>query len=152
MDYDIQMLCEAVILSLCEDYGEAPITVKLDGRLGKSLGWAQYNKRTILINPIIVHNWNVLEDTLKHEFAHFLALKSGDTGHGEIWKDAAKTVGANPSAVQPWDSKDVKANSIRWLYECGQGCKFYYNRKARNAERPGAICTKHRLPLTRKAV
>lgn len=147
-DYEIQLLCEAVIEALCNLYDLEPIEVKIDGRLGKALGRAHYVKRLIRINTLILHNWPLLEDTLKHEFAHFLSYSRGYSGHGKLWQEAAKEVGANPSAIQPWQPNDLKANGIRWVYECGLGCKFYANRIKRRWS--NAKCVTHGLPLTKR--
>lgn len=141
---------QAIVNVLCERFELEPITVKLEGRMGKALGRAIYQIRVIQINPL-ADTPETVEDTLKHEVAHFLSYdKFGYSGHGEIWKQCAITVGARPSAYQPFQRDNLKANAYRYIYACPSGCRAFANRirpiyETRN-------CAKHHLPFVRSEI
>lgn len=146
-----ELLMQAIINVVAEEHGLEPITLIIDGRLGKTLGRAYYHNRTIKINPMIMHNAAVLEDTLRHEVAHFLAWdKYGGRGHGDVWKMCAIQCGAKPLQYEPFKPDDLRASSVRYIYDCEKGCKHFANRISKRWER--GYCLAHNLKYYRRSV
>lgn len=144
-----ELLAQAVINVLCEEHDLPHLTMVLNGRLGKVLGRALLHKNIIEINPLILRT-SALDDTLRHEIAHFYDFyKNGNIGHSDTWKAAAELLGARPIAIQDFDRQEPKASGFRYRYECGQGCTWYARRKRRSFERPFVVCKTHNSRLTR---
>lgn len=132
---------------LVEEYNLKPIKVILSGKLLYGFGKAVYDVREIRINPNLVGN-ELLDDTIKHEFAHFLAWDTfNHGGHGRHWKMCAIKVGAKPE--QYVDSTQSAAQTVqrqgaKYIYKCSEGCEILAFRKWRRKMQ----CNKHRLSLT----
>ena len=66
-----------------------------------TLGRCHYTTKVIALSSWYVkeNNEAEIEDTILHEIAHALAwINDRFTGHGKIWKDWARRIGANPKA------------------------------------------------------
>lgn len=63
-----------------------------------AMGCCSYANQTIWVSEALVShgNWDVIEDTVRHEIAH--AIAGSRAGHGSIWKMWARKLGANPAA------------------------------------------------------
>lgn len=143
-----EMFAQAVINVLAEQHDLEPPSLVINGRLGKILGRAILSTNVVEINPQILYT-SALDDTLRHEVAHFLAWKRGGSEHDEIWQQAAIELGARPVAVQDFSVEEPKANGFRYRYECGKGCIWFARRAKRRLERVNIICLAHQHGIQR---
>ena len=83
----------------------------------RSLGTCNYRKKQILLS---VHFLELTEseiiDTVKHEVAH--ALAGPEAGHGPVWKEWARKVGAKPERCAD-PSKRPKGKYLLNCPNCG---------------------------------
>jgi hypothetical protein len=92
-----------IVAGICVEVGYTPTTplrVQIWASLVREhdgdLGQARYEERLIVLEAKWVGTER-MEDTLRHEIAHFLAFdRWGHGGHGEQWKTACAIVGAVP--------------------------------------------------------
>jgi SprT protein len=109
-------------------------------RLRVTAGVAYYKKGAIALSPKVLATEEKLENTLKHEYAHLLAVHRHGrrgTGHGRAWRQAMADLGIEPKVTHAYDVKRNKARQSV-AYECAR-CGVSFNRK-------------RRLPKTRKYV
>ena len=136
--------CQAFANVLTEEFDLAPVTVIIDGRMKRKFGRAVYATRILQLNPLLFGAQ--LEDTIRHEVAHFLAFdKYGETGHGATWKRCASLLGAKPKATVK-TSEDAEAAQIvaatkTRVYKCILGCETKRIRKLRKGL--SFICRNH---------
>ena len=90
-------------------------TVKLR-TYARTLGKCKYARKLILIDRFHVANDSYVQimDTLHHEIAH--ALVGPGHGHNDVWQDAARKLGATPTACAEIGS--VKRPPARWSGKC----------------------------------
>jgi predicted SprT family Zn-dependent metalloprotease len=123
------------------------ITVKITGQYQRTAGRAIYGERTIMIKDAILDFPDQLDDTLRHEVAHFLAYdKYGESGHGTTWKLCCAITGAKPVQFIELTAAN-EAALYRYRYECGSGCAIQAHKRRNALLRPGTVCTRHHLPL-----
>lgn len=87
---------------------------------------------------------DLARDTILHEIAHALDyLDRGKSGHGFIWKNVARSVGADPSRTEKIPEKLVKLKAS-WYRECSNcGEKCYYYKKPTSERACRRCCEKH---------
>ncbi len=92
-------------------------------RAVRIFGLCQYNTKVIkLSRPLTeVNDEAQVMDTLLHETAH--ALAGPEAGHGPLWKETARAVGASPEAT----ARGV-VTATKYYAVCGCGAKFSRNR------------------------
>lgn len=100
-------------------------------RAVKRAGLCNLTEKRISISRVHVENNSVadVKDTVLHEFAHAITFELyGEAGHGELWQNTARVIGAIPKAtakyelpVSPWmlvvycaESQSVKKLSPRY--------------------------------------
>jgi predicted SprT family Zn-dependent metalloprotease len=153
-----ELLAEAIMLVTCEQVGitNTPKLV-INGRMGRALGRAYKEKNELHLNARIVGT-PTMENTIKHEVAHFLAFTLGENAHGKIWEACAIECGAEPKETKHVDIDEVELIGHRYIAQCSQGCKFSYIRKPRHTFTMDGIeflgdntqkitCKTHRLPV-----
>jgi len=142
-----EMLAQALVNNLAEKHLLKPITVVVTGKLTRKFGLAVYRQREIHLNPHLLGT-SELDDTVRHEFAHFLAKdRYGEGGHGKKWQYCARLVGARPTTyvdVSLAAAQEVIKASSKYQYGCELGCTYPAYRRWRRT----SLCTKHRLPLS----
>ena len=90
-------------------------------RRKSAFGACHYKKKEIQLSKILTESQPIAEvlDTIRHEIAH--ALSGPGTGHGYIWKENCRKVGANPVRA----AKRIKATredlGARWVVICPEG-------------------------------
>jgi SprT protein len=137
----LQAYANALLLDLCRQFpmGYVP-DLTWNPRLRVTAGIAYYKKGAIALSPQVLVTEEKLDNTLRHEYAHLLAVhRSGrrGAGHGRAWQQAMRDLGIEPKVTH---SYDVPRNTARQAvsYECA---------------RCGAnLVRKRRLPKTRKYV
>jgi predicted SprT family Zn-dependent metalloprotease len=92
---------------ILEEHSLPPIPLKFSARLKRALGQFKYYKNGAALSITISSNYmelapiELLEDTLRHEIAHFMDfMDRGYSDHSQRWKRCAIKVGANPNRVK----------------------------------------------------
>ena len=99
--------------------GEAPRLVWKNLRV--SAGIAKYRPPTIVLSRILLTDGERMESTLRHEYAHLLAVhRHGKraAGHGRWWQEAMRELGCEPRVRHDYE---VERNGRR--QEVGYRCK-----------------------------
>jgi predicted SprT family Zn-dependent metalloprotease len=137
----LRAFAESVLKDLCDRFpmGYVPELI-WNGRLRVTAGIAYYRKGAIALSSKVLVTEEKLENTLKHEYAHLLAVHRHGrrgAGHGTPWRQAMKDLGIEPKVTHAYE---VPRNKPRQAvsYECAR-CGVSFTRK-------------RRLPQTRKYV
>lgn len=140
---DFRVLVERsveLLESLCRDFpiGYRPRLVWKNLRV--SAGLARYQDQTIVLSAMILTDFERMEGTLKHEYAHLMAVARHGrkaANHGPFWQAAMRELGCEPVVRH---SYEVQRNLPR--QQVGYLCK-----------KCGAMITRSkRLPRGRKYV
>jgi len=110
----------------------------------RTFGYCHHGKRTIsLSKPLTeLNDEQEVKDTILHELAHALCPRG--EGHGELWKQKCREIGAKP--IRCYSSRTVAIPEVtKYRYEC-PNCgrhviKTYVMRKSLRA--CGPCCRKH---------
>lgn len=86
----------------------------------RSIGRCNYRTRKVSLScdliPAIADE-SIIIDTVLHEIAHVVA--GPGTGHGFIWQQFAKIIGAKPERCQPFGAIDeTKVARYNWFFVC----------------------------------
>lgn len=76
----------------------------------KRAGMCQLTEKLISLSRhhIIQNDFETVKDTLLHEFAHAIAYELyKEKGHGEVWQQVAKQIGATPQATGKFNLPDA---------------------------------------------
>lgn len=92
-------------------------------RAVRRFGYCQYKTKTISLSYDLVGNNSLehVQDVILHEISH--ALVGPGHGHGDIWKQSARRVGARPERCY---SSVVKATRRTWIGYCPNCNKVFY--------------------------
>lgn len=130
---------KAYTLNFLKIMGLHDWSVKINGRLTKTLGRCSYHKKLIELSKTHVDQNQIheIDDTIRHEIAH--AMVGPGFGHGEIWKSAAMKLGAKPrSKNKVTIASDVVVTGYAIMYKKDDGTdefiqtvteSFYRNKK-----------------------
>lgn len=131
---------EALLDDLVQGFpiGYRPILVWRNLRV--SAGLARYHERTIVLSRLILTDFERLDLTLKHEYAHLMAVARHGrkaANHGPLWQAAMRELGQKPTVRHNYEvERNAKRQQV--AYRC-RGC--------------GALITRSkRLPKGRKYV
>ena len=80
--------------------------IQFDGAK-RRLGLCKWKKRGRVVRVLSLsrhyarqHGWAVMEDVVRHEVAHAIDYeRRGKSRHDEVWKDIARSVGADPTRI-----------------------------------------------------
>lgn len=141
------------------------IPLKVNKRLRKTLGRARFRGKDpetgrYLPYCLEIAGWvaeaetmrRQVEDTVRHEAAHFLA--GHEAGHGPVWKAWAKKVGANPErcadlTTEQRMEREQIVGADKWLIECEPcGVSGTRSRLGRHLQDYGGLCRKCGEPVT----
>lgn len=111
--------------TLLDQHGLTEWRVEFD-RAKRRLGQCRYSTRTIgLGRDYVLHNdENLVRDTILHEIAH--ALVGPGAGHGLVWKNKCREIGARPVARKDW--QEVNSPPGAWEGRCGCGVSKRHRR------------------------
>jgi predicted SprT family Zn-dependent metalloprotease len=102
-------------------------------RRKRSLGLCRYRERRIELSAHFVYSNDAAQvrETILHEIAH--ALAGEKAGHGPLWKEMCRRVGAKPERC---DHGVAVMPRGRWVARCGTCGKEYWRhrRPARRAK------------------
>lgn len=88
---------------------------EVNNRSNRRLGMCSYRKKTIQLSSWVLDRCpHYAENTIRHEVAH--ALVGPGNGHGQVWKRAAKQMGARPETCTNVPL-DLRA-PYKWMLEC----------------------------------
>jgi predicted SprT family Zn-dependent metalloprotease len=118
---DLVPFADRLLDELCERFpiGYRPVLVWK--RLRVSAGIAKYRERTIVLSRTILTDRERLDTTLKHEYAHLLAVARHGrkaAGHGPHWQAAMSDLGLEPAVRHQYE---VVRNAKR--QEVGYRCR-----------------------------
>jgi predicted SprT family Zn-dependent metalloprotease len=104
----------------------------------RACGLCNYTKKTVeLSGPYVdLNDESEVLDTIKHEIAH--ALSGAKAGHGRVWRNWAKLVGANAERLAP---KTVRMPKGAWQAHCPV-CNARFDRHRAPAKRMKLYCGK----------
>ena len=125
-----------------------PVKVVVSGKMRATRGFAYYKTRILKISASIANDVDVVDNTLRHEMAHFVAYDLfGHQGHGPAWKHACVMTGANPKAR--YDIKEA-SHLFKYMYVCPRGCMVGTFRIRKACER--GMCVRHHEKFRRENV
>jgi SprT protein len=89
-------------------------------KLRVTAGVAFYHRKEIVLSSVVLNTHERLENTLRHEYAHLLAVERygmKGAGHGSAWRQAMRDLGLNPVVHHDYE---VQRNSTRQrvVYRC----------------------------------
>lgn len=151
-EHAIVTAIQNIVDALAVKHSLATMKVVMDGKLGHVLGRAHLLERILKLNPTLLHHSATLDNTIRHEVAHFYAWDNfGNATHDDTWKHCATILGAQPLAMSHVSIDDdaaiVAAHGMKYRYECALGCATM-SRKPRPALISGKrVCLKHRMPF-----
>lgn len=100
-------------------------------RAKRRYGYCRYKTKTISVSPRLLNHASKEQiiDTVLHEVAH--ALVGPGYGHGHVWKNMARKLGANPKACadgKEYDSYNewFKSNNFKYVRTCPNNCVIGY--------------------------
>ena len=99
-----------------------------------TLGRCHYTTKMIALSKWYVqeNEEGEIEDTILHEIAHALAwINDRFTGHGKIWKDWARRIGANPKRCGK-RGLNKPSNHFKYSDSCGCGKTFQRHRVSKH--------------------
>jgi predicted SprT family Zn-dependent metalloprotease len=93
-------------------------------RLRVSAGIAKWHQRTIVLSKRLLTSEDRLVDTLRHEYAHFMAIAAGGlraSGHGACWRQAMRDLGQEPEVFHHYPVvRNARRQRVEYLCErCG---------------------------------
>jgi predicted SprT family Zn-dependent metalloprotease len=137
----LDLLAQAELYSLCGRFplGYTPRLVWKNMRV--TAGYARWRERLIVLSTSVLTTPEQVLDTLRHEFAHLLAVsrfgRRGD-GHGEPWRQAMRDLGLEPRVHHSYDVvRNRKHQEVE--YHC-EGCGKVYLRQRQFARRWRYFC------------
>lgn len=91
---------------------------------GRRLGICRPGRKTISLSRqyIAVTSDDVTQDTIRHEVAH--ALAGASEGHGPVWQDHARALGADPTATA--DVPEMRDTRARRLEDVAYASRHPY--------------------------
>lgn len=89
-----------------------------------SAGIAKWHQRTILLSSRLLTSEDRLVHTLRHEYAHFMAIaRDGPraSGHGVAWRRAMRDLGQEPAVYHAYPvARNAKRQQVEYRCErCG---------------------------------
>ena len=121
MSLSLQSFASEILKRICEEHPMGYVPKLTWKKLRVTAGIAFYNKREIVLSSLVLNTPERLENTLKHEYAHLLAvsrhgMKAG-AGHGQAWRQAMRDLGLKPTVHHNYE---VQRNSTRQkvVYRC----------------------------------
>jgi predicted SprT family Zn-dependent metalloprotease len=101
----------------------AEISVEWSARLKTCAGRADYRRKLILLNPRLrEHGFSEIDQTLRHELAHFLAQfcagRRRILPHGQEWREACKDLGIGDEKRCHNLPFPTRTRARRFVYKC----------------------------------
>lgn len=96
---EVSKLADRLHAKLCRHHPMGYVPKLVWKNLRVSAGIAKYHERTIVLSKLLVIDEDRLSSTLKHEYAHLLAVARHGrraAGHGWYWKEAMLDLGEEP--------------------------------------------------------
>lgn len=121
MSLSLQHFASELLRKISEEHPMGYVPKLTWKNLRVTAGIAFYHRREIVLSTLVLNTQERLESTLKHEYAHLLAvsrhgLKKG-AGHGAAWRQAMRDLGLKPVVHHNYE---VQRNSTRQkvVYRC----------------------------------
>ncbi len=114
-------MAEAILADLCRTFPLGFVPTLVWKNLRVSAGIARYREREIVLSRRLLIDAERLESTLKHEYAHHMAVARHGrkaAGHGPYWQTAMRDLGLEPQVRHTYA---VERNASR--QEVGYRCK-----------------------------
>src|SRR5262245_54817128 len=118
---ELEALSHELVAQLCAAHPMGRIPRLIWKNLRVSAGIAKYGTPTIVLSKVLLTDQDRMESTLKHEYAHLLAVhRHGKraAGHGRWWREAMRELGCEPTVRHDYA---VERNGRR--QEVGYRCK-----------------------------
>jgi predicted SprT family Zn-dependent metalloprotease len=105
-------------------------------RIIKTLGRCIYREKVLefSLSYVDLNPMEELEDTILHEIAHALAPRAG---HGWLWKQVAKRIGARPKSCA---IGDIKMPDAPYIFQCPCGTEGKFYRRPKYPKRRCKLC------------
>ncbi|MBV6458790.1 MAG: Protein SprT [Fimbriimonadaceae bacterium] len=100
--------------------------------LRTTAGLADLKRFRIVLSTLVLVDAESAERTLKHEYAHLLAVdRQGlrGRGHGKAWKQAMRDLGEEPSVCHSYDCRRNVSRQVV-TYRCAK-CETSFDRRRR---------------------
>lgn len=126
MDYKV------FIENLLKSQGLEGWTVKINGRLTRTLGRCSHTRKTIELSRshVEVDKQEIVIDTIRHEVAH--AVVGPGHGHDNVWKAAASKLGATPTATTKGTDRLAKAKWVCVIKDTNEVVSTWVRKPAKN--------------------